>query len=179
MRALALTLAAVAAVSACGGSSGEPRTAPPVSTSPAAAATPTPTGINAPGPQGAAAFATFFYGEIQRAFETGDVSMLQTYSGPECQSCKNFIDSVKGTYGAGGRVEGYRISIVTAVAPADTGATARVDVVRNSTESIEYDKSGKVVDRAPGHQGIEEQMNLVRIGSSWRVAKIILIRVRG
>jgi predicted lipid-binding transport protein (Tim44 family) len=182
MRALALTLAATAAVvSACGGSSGEPRTAPPVSTSPASASTPSPeaTGIDAPGPQGAAAFARFFYAQIQRAFETGDVSVLQKYSRSECETCQNFISSVNGTRAAGGRVEGYKITVLTAVAPADTGATARVDIVRNSTESIEYDKHGKVVDRAAGHKGIEEQMNLVRVNNSWQVSKMILIRVRG
>jgi hypothetical protein len=179
MRALALTLAATAAVSACGGSSSQPRTAPPVSASPVAAASPTPTGIDAPGPEGAAAFAKFFYAQVEQAFATNNPTLLEAISLPECESCQNLIKSVQAITKVGGRVDGYKITVTAAVAPASTGDATRVDVIRNSTTNTEYDAAGKVVSREPGRNGIEEQMNLRRVAGKWRVAKIIRIRVRG
>jgi hypothetical protein len=137
------------------------------------------TGINAPTPEGAGAFATYYYAQVQRAFATGDASTLRAISLPECQSCQNVIASVTDIAAGGGRVDGYRITVTAAVAPATTGVSARVDVIRNSTANTEYDKAGKVVSREPGHKGIEEQMNLVRVDGTWRVQKILRIRVRG
>jgi hypothetical protein len=180
MRALALALVVAAAVAGCGGSSGEtPRALPSVSSSPSAVASPTPTGKDAPTPEGAAEFAKYVYAQIEQAFATNNPELIKAVSLPECTSCTHLYDSAKRTADAHGRVLGYRISVVAAVAPATTGDTARVDVIRNSTANVEYDGSGKVVSREPALKGIEDQMNLRWVGGAWRVSEIVRIRVRG
>lgn len=185
MRALGVpALAGAIALSGCGGSSSaEPQVLPTVQPSSAAATTAapsvSPSGKDAPTPEGAAAFARFVYAEIERAFVARDPSIVEAVSTPGCVSCKNFIESIKGVRDGNGRVEGYRIDVRVAVAPGGTGQTARVDIIRDSTANIEYDRAGRVVSKEPGLRGIEEQMNLVRVNESWRVANIIRIRVRG
>lgn len=180
-RGAGVLVVAVLAAGCGGGSDAGPRVLPSLtsSPSPSPSASAVPTGINAPTPQGAAAFATFVYAEIQRAFETRDASGLQRVSSPSCVSCENFIESVQNIRKQGHRIEGYRIVVRTAVAPADTAATARVDVIRDSSGSVEYDADGRVVSRERALSGIEEQMDLVREGTSWKVTKITRIRIRG
>src|SRR3954453_18268511 len=98
MRAPAPPRAAVAGLSAaCGGSSGgQAKTLPPVSSSPAAATSPTavPTGINAPTPEGAADFVKFFYGEVSRAYVERDPDSIRALVLPSCKTCKRYIDTI-------------------------------------------------------------------------------------
>jgi hypothetical protein len=184
MRAFAGVVAAALALAACGGPSDDgPRVLPTLDPSPSpsvsVSASPSAVPTGAAAAKDAAAFATFVYEEIERAFVARDPSIVEALSAPECTSCRNFIESITGLRDTNGRVEGYTITVRSAVAPADTGQTARVDIVRDSTASVEYDSAGKVVSREPGLRGIEEQMNLERKGGSWVVTKIIRIRVRG
>jgi hypothetical protein len=178
MRALwGVALVGVVALTACGDSSAEPRVLPSLSAPASPSASPIPTGPAAA--HDAAEFARFVYAEIERAFIERDPAIVEAISTPQCESCRRFIDSIAGLRDSNGRVEGYRITVRTAVAPADSGTTARVDVIRDSTASVEYDAAGKVVSREPGYRGIEEQMDLVRQGATWRVTSIIRIRVTG
>jgi hypothetical protein len=181
MRALVLTLAATAAVAGCGGSSsGQPRTLPAVSASPSPSAVPSvaPTGINAPTPQGAADFARYVYAQIERAFATKDPALIQALSTPACDSCNNLIASLKRVVANNEHVVGYRITVQAAVAPATTATTARVDVIRETTGGEFISAAGRVVLREPALHGIEERMDLVRAGGTWRVAQIVRVRVR-
>jgi hypothetical protein len=176
MRALALALAAVAGLTACGGSSGQPQTLPPVTTSPAAAVSPAPapTGINAATPQGASEFVRFFYAEISRAYQARDPEIIRALVLPSCKTCKLYIDSVtelrdKNQHFAGG---GFKINF--AVAPADTGsvATARVDVGLDYGGGAFVDSAGKILSRETSQKGIEEQVALSRVGEAWRVVTV-------
>jgi hypothetical protein len=174
MRALALTLAAVAAVSACGGSSGGPQTAPPVSSSPVAAATPTPTGIDAPGPEGAAAFAKFFYAEIDRAYQKKDPEIVRALILPSCKTCELYIRTITRLRDKNEQFTGGGFKINFAVAPADTGgnSAARVDVGYDFGAGIFYDAAGKVIQRQPALRNVEEQVALSRVADAWRVVTV-------
>jgi thiol-disulfide isomerase/thioredoxin len=181
MRALALTLAAVAAVSACGGSSGGPRTAPPVSTSPAAVASPTaaagvPTQAKAADTAGATAFAKFFYAQTVVAFSTNNPELIQAISAPGCTACKNYIDSLTRLRDNNERVENFEVNIIDAVTPTVTGPTARVDVSFSAPQAIRYDASGKVILRDGPYKRIDESVDLVRSGDAWLVKEIKALR---
>ncbi|MDX6197232.1 MAG: hypothetical protein QOJ79_383 [Actinomycetota bacterium] len=175
MRALALTVAASAAlVSACGGSSGEPRTAPPVSTSPAAASSPAPSGIDAATPEGASEFVRFFYAEISRAFQARDPEIVRRLVLPTCKTCKLYIDSITGIRDENQRFVGGGFAIKFAVAPADAGSTgtARVDVGFDYAGGQFVDAAGKVLLSEPAEKNVEEQVALSRVDGRWKVATV-------
>jgi hypothetical protein len=178
MRAVALALVAAAAVAGCGGSSGEaPRALPSVSPSPVAVASPTPTGKDAPTPEGAAEFVRYFYGQIEHAFAAKDPQAVASLSLPGCVSCQNYIRSLTRLRDRNERVVGFHIKIVDAVAPAiENAKLARVDVFWNYGGAVRYDASGKVLVQERPRSGIEEQVNLSRVGASWRVAEIARMR---
>ena len=181
MRVLALTLAAVAAVSGCGGSSGDkPRTLPAVtaSSSPSpsaggtAAASDVPAEAQAPTSAGAEAFARFFYTETKRAFESKNPDLIKAISAPGCTSCDNYIASITLLRDNNERVENFTVTVLSAVAPALAGSTARVDVSWSSPEVLRYDASGKVIMREGPFKRVDDQMNLVRRGDSWVIAQL-------
>src|SRR5205809_231390 len=76
------------------------------------------------------------------------------------------------------RVEGFAIHVENAIAPAITDpARARVDVIWSTSGARRLDSSGQLIRQEPPAHGIEEQVDLVRSGASWRVAEITRIRV--
>lgn len=185
MRALALTLAATAAlVSACGGSSGEPRTAPPVSTPSAATSSPTPAAAGvpaeakAPTSAGAEAFAKFFYTQIKLAYETKNPDLVRAISAPGCVSCGRYIDSVTKLRDNNERMSDYALTVLLAVAPAVTDNTARVDVSWSSPQVVRYDASGKVLDREGPFTRVDDEFKLVRGGDGWLVSQVKSLRVQ-
>jgi hypothetical protein len=177
----AAALTVTAGVVGCGGSAGSPQALP--SLSPAASASPppspVPTGVQAPTAQGAAEFVRFFYGQIERGFAVRDPQLVAALSLPSCTACGNYIRSMTKLRANNERAEGFKITLKSAVAPADTGRQARVDVSWSYPGATRYDASGKVIRREPATRGIEEQVDLVRVGDEWRVTEIHRIRVRG
>jgi hypothetical protein len=185
MRALALTLAATAAlVSACGGSSGEPQTAPPVSTSPASASSPTPAAGDVPAEAkaatsaGAEAFAKFFYTQVKLAYQTKNPELVRAISAQGCVSCNRYIDSVTKLRDNNERMDDYVLSVLLAVAPAVTGNSARVDVSWSSPQVIRYDAAGKVLSREGPFTRVDDEFQLVRDGNRWLVAQVKSLRVQ-
>ncbi|MBK5305086.1 MAG: hypothetical protein JJD92_00205 [Frankiaceae bacterium] len=182
MRALALTLAAVAALSACGGSDGEPQTAPPVSSSPVSAASPTPAADDVPAEAkaatsaGAEAFARFFYAQTVRAFETKNPDLIKDISAPGCESCERYVQSVAQLRDNNERIENYVVTVTLAVAPAVTGEAVRVDLTYSLPEAVRYDASGKVLAREGPFKRVDVQMNLVRSGDTWLVEQAKALR---
>jgi hypothetical protein len=182
MRALVLTLAATAAVSACGGSSGQPRSAPPVSTSPASASASSthpqiPIEAQAATPAGAQAFARFFYSQIGVAFETKNPDLIKALSAPECESCSRFVESVTDLRDSNERVDHFVMEVSLAVAPAMTDNTARVDVTWSSPEAaVRYDARGKEIYRDGPWKRVNDEMKLTRSGGSWLVTSFRSLR---
>jgi hypothetical protein len=174
----------VLVLSACDGSSAdEPPILPSLSASPSAsssAPTAMPTGRDAPTAQGAAEFAKYFYSQIETAFATRDPSLVSGLSAPGCTSCRQYVQSLTKLRNNNERVEGFDIVVSAAIAPASTTPVeTRVDVVWSYGGAKRYDAEGRLIREEPPTKGIEEQVNLVRLGNSWRVAEIKRIRVRG
>jgi hypothetical protein len=184
MRALALTLAATAAVvSACGGSSSGPRTAPPVSTSPASVSSPTPAAAAVPAAAkaatstGAEAFARFFYTQVVRAFAAKNPALIASISAPGCTACESYIRSLTKLRDNNERVEHFSIKVISVVAPAVTGASARADVSWSQPDvAVRYDASGKEIFRDGPYRRVDTQLNLLRQGDGWLVSEIKPIR---
>jgi hypothetical protein len=180
MRALALTLAAVAAVSACGGSSsGQPKTLPPVTTSPIAAATPSaaaaadvPAAAKAPTSAGAEAFAKFFYAQTNRAFNEKNPELVKALSAPGCGACDAYVGSIQRLLNNNERVEGYAVNVFFAVAPEVGGDTARVDVSWSVPLIKRFDAQGKVFRTEGPFSRVNEEVGLLRVGDRWLVHSI-------
>jgi hypothetical protein len=174
-------LTVTAGVAGCGGAAGEPQALPSLSVagSPSASPRPFPTGIQAPTADGAADFVRFFYGQIERGFAVRDPQLVASLSLPTCTACGNYIRSMTKLRDNNERAEGFKITLKSAVAPADAGHEARVDVNWSYPGATRYDESGKVIRKEPATRGIEEQVDLVRVGDEWRVKEIHRIRVRG
>lgn len=172
MRALwGLALVGVVALTGCGDSTAdEPRVLPSLSVAPSASPSPAPIPTGPAAAHDAAEFVKFFYAEISRGFAERDPEIVSTLSLPTCKTCKLYVDSIASVRDNDQRSEGGDFEITFAVAPADTGATARVDVGFDFEAAVLYDSAGQVIERTPAKTGIEEQVELTRVGSSWRVA---------
>ena len=163
------------ALAGCSSSSADtPQALPSLSASPSPSAVPSavPTGKDAPTPEGAAAFVRFFYSEISRGFAERDPSIVSRLSAPTCKTCKLYVDSIAEIRDKNQRSEGGDFTITFAVAPADAGASPRVDVGWDFAAAVLYDASGKVIERDPPMKGVEEEVQLMRVGQSWRVATV-------
>lgn len=97
--ALALVLA---------GCSGDPQPRDPATSAPTSTATPPPMPPQASedGPEGAAAFVSYWVEVSNYAAATGDVDELSRISDPECSGCQSYIDLYRDTYEAGGYFKG-------------------------------------------------------------------------
>jgi hypothetical protein len=174
-------LAAVLLVG-CGSEPEQPRTLPPVSAAPspsASAESQVPADARAETPQGAAAFAEFFYKQVARGFQTQNPSLVQEISLPSCEACTRYIESIQSVRDDDLRVEGGDFKILFAVSPAEDAADeARVDVGWDFEPVKYYDSNGALVDSGPAVSGVEETMQLVRRDDSWMVASLVQVRQR-
>ncbi len=172
VQATGLVAGLVVLLSGCTGSEGGPRVLPSASVPPSASASPAPTGINAPTAQGASEFVRFFYAEISRGFAERDPAIVSRLSLPTCKTCKLYVDSITQIRLKDQRPVGGDFTITFAVAPADSGARARVNVGFDFAAYVLYDATGKVVEREKAQANVEEQVELRREGDVWRVATV-------
>lgn len=169
-------LLALALTAACSSEPEEPQALPSVSpvasASPSAAPAVVPPSAQAETPQGAAAFARFFYAEVQRAFAQKDPGIVQRLSAPGCEACRLFDASLTALRDNNERVTPVEFEIVAAEAPAITGPTARVDVIFNTKAVQRFDATGKLLYEEAAAVNDEVQLTLVRSGSSWLVQEV-------
>jgi predicted lipid-binding transport protein (Tim44 family) len=159
----------------CSSEREQPRTLPPVSAAPspsASEAAPVPSAAQAETPEGASAFARFFYAEVQRAFAAKDPEIVRRLSAPGCKACDRFITSLTNLRDEGGRVTDVLYDIKAAEAPATDGQTARVTVIYDSPAIQGFDAQGNVVREEPAVTGFEEQLDLVRGAGGWLVQEV-------
>lgn len=167
-------LAAVLLVG-CGSEPEQPRTLPPVSPAPSAspsAEPEVPPSAQAETPEGAAAFAEFFYQQVGRAFVEKDPEIIRRLSAPGCEACKLFVDSLTKLRDNNERASAFSFDVVFAEAPAATGTEVRVDVIYNTPDIQRFDSSGKVIYEEPAAQGEQVQMTLIRGGGGWLVQEV-------
>lgn len=150
-----------------------PRPSPSPTPSPSASPTVSavPTAAQAATPEGAAAFARFWYAEIERAFVERDPEIVRRLSAPGCAACSRFVASLTNLRDNNERTEGVVYMIVAAEAQAISGNTTRVAVVYNGPPTVRYDASGQVIRREPAATMVAEELGLIRSGESWLVTR--------
>ena len=160
----------------CSSESERPTTLPPVSAAPSAsasaAASVVPVKAQAETPEGAAAFARFWYEEIGRAFADKDPEIIRRLSAPGCETCGLFVSSLTKLRQNDERTTAVIYDIVFAEAPAIDGSEARVDVVYDSPAIKRYDASGKIIREEPAVEGFAETLVLDRSSGRWLVSEV-------
>lgn len=167
-----------AAVAACSADAEQPRTLPPApSASPtAAAALPVPPEATPETAQGAAAFARYFFEQVNAAYERREPELVRRLSTAECGSCAAVADDVARIRAANHVVEGDRYALTFAeAAPADENGRIIVDFGYNATPYVERDAENAVVKEFPAESGQEGQAMLIRVDGRWAVEAIRLL----
>lgn len=169
IRGAAAALCLVAALGACGDDP-EPRTVPPVpSASPSVSVVALPSEAAAETPEGAAAFARYFFEVVGAAFASADPAALQAVSAPGCGGCDALITSVKELQEQGRkRVGGTYVLKSVAAPPVEAGdVTLEISYERAAGQVV--DASGRVYASAAPVPPTNAQLRLIRRGSSWVV----------
>lgn len=101
-----------------------------VSATPTAAPPPVvvPSNARPATPQGAAAFARYYFQQVSRAFTRADGTALTELSDPACGTCRNYIAAAASLRQRAQHVDGDVIQVVNVESPPVTGAYAFVTV---------------------------------------------------
>lgn len=177
-RVLGAALLAVTLSAGCSEEAEVPRSLPAVSAapSPVASALPSvPPSAQAQTPQAAAAFARFFYAEVERAYREKDPAIVARLSAPGCSACDRFVKSLTALRDEGETVTPVSYDIIAAEAPGFSGPEARVDVIYNSPEITRRDRAGKVIATEPDVKNFQEQLTLTRAGNEWLVKAVTVV----
>lgn len=151
-----------------------PQPLPPVpSVSPAPSEMPIPPEAMAETPQGASAFARYFFDIVNQAYASGDASTVTALSASECESCKNIAADVRRLGAAKLMVDGSRFKVAFAeAAPAEADGSIIVDFRFSSDPYVERAKDGSAVREEPAQVDVDAQVKLRRRGSAWEVYAI-------
>ncbi len=176
---LLLAVALSGGLAGCAEDPEQPSTLPPLtaapSVSPSAGTEPIPSGVDAPTPDGASAFARYWYTQIEQAFVTKNPELISRLSAPGCQACARYVSSVTGLRDRNERVDPFEYMIIAAEAPGiEPGAeTVNVTVLFNADETVTYDAAGNVISREAPLSNAEDTLVLIRQGDSWKVDKVV------
>ena len=165
----------VSALAACSEEAAAPPPLPSAeTTSPTPFALPVPPEATPETPQGAAAFARYYFGDVvNAAYDRLDPEPVAALSASECNSCANILKDVVRLREAGLRVAGDRFKILFAEAsPPDPDGSIIVDFRFSSDPYVEKDASGKQVREEPAQKDQDAQAKLIRRGDGWVVTAI-------
>lgn len=157
-----------------------PSTLPPVTSSVASSAAPTPTAAAAtpvPKPpeadaftsEGAAAFVRYYIDVINAAVATNNAQQLAALSGPDCDSCQNYLASIAKTVADRGHVESGKLSVLSAVAPQLEAGAGTVLLDFTATEFVSRTADGRELQRFPPVGKRSAELRCLRRGDSWIV----------
>ena len=163
-------LCVAALIVGCSPDPDEPTRLPPAETSsPSPVALALPSEAAAETPQGAAAFARYYFDLVDEGFRTGDAAGVRRVSHPECDGCNNLIAAIEQEPAAGERIEGGEFSILFAEAAPLQGEDAIVDFRYAVSELRVLDSDGTVLRSTPAEPEIDGQLRLVRSADGWIV----------
>lgn len=130
-------------------------------------------GINAPTPAGATAFAKFYFGQIERAFVTGDPGELRRLSLPTCKTCGLYIASVDRLRTEKEVLKGHFTFTFVAAATANfPKSVARVDVTFDTPAVKRFSASGNLILDQKALRNLNETVVLQRVSGAWIVREI-------
>ena len=170
--ALALSLLTL---SGCSGGDTPPSTLPTLSTTsssvPTASAVPSAATANTP--QGADAFARYFFDQLNLAFRTSNAELIAALSTDDCTGCATYRQGLVDARAAGEFFNGDTF-LVTAVAasPSDVKGTA-VDVIGTLPARDSVDGQGRVIKRIGDHGRFHFVLQLRRRTGVWAVVEIL------
>jgi hypothetical protein len=168
-------------LSGCGGSSAEePQTLPTlasVAASPSPSVAALPSAAAGATPQAAAEFAKFFYAQVEEGFKTKNPGLVSSISLPSCKTCANYVNSLTVLRDKNERLEGGHFLVKFAESPGAEGGKTSVDVQVAYSGSTRYAADGTVVRKTPPLV-IDEELDLVRMSDTWRVAAVKRVRTR-
>ncbi|TAL21867.1 MAG: hypothetical protein EPN99_06845 [Frankiales bacterium] len=153
----------------------EPLTLPPItSASPSPLVVPLPSEAAAETPEGAAAFARYFFGEVvDGAYVDLNAEPVVALSTEQCDSCKNIVDDIERLRDAGLIVAGERFKIAFAEAPpVNADGSVIVDFRFTSDPYVERNAEGEVVRQEDAQVDQDAQVKLVRREGGWAVDAI-------
>jgi hypothetical protein len=178
VRSVAAALGLTLCLAACSEEAREPSALPTLdpSASPTSseAAEATPTGIDAPTPEGAGAFARYWFTALNEAARSGDTATLRSLSDESCETCRLYAESIEDLYGPGGRIEGGVFSLRAAEAPGlePNASEARVTVVFDVTATRQVGADGETLREVPALSAVAAEMLLRRTDSGWVAATL-------
>ena len=175
IRSAAAALCASLLLVGCSADADDPEPLPPVeSASPSPVALPVPSEAAAETPQGAAAFAEYFFEVVvNEAYASRDSSRVVELSAASCNSCQNIIDDVERLAASELTIDGRRFKIAFAEAPpANPDGSIFVDFRFSSDPYVERNEAGDLVRQEPAQIDQDAQVKLVRRGSTWVVDAI-------
>lgn len=114
-----------------------------------------------------------YYLECNRAMSTGDTKTLRSLSTSECP-CLTFPEYVERRWRSGKIVApDYYRSLTIEVTDDGSGDGLGVATVRYSVGSeVNYDKSGRVVNRVAPMVGQKDAVEVARIAGHWRIRDV-------
>ena len=128
------------------------------------------------GAQGASAFARAWFAALTLAAKTGRTQPFRALNEPGCVSCRRFADSID-TIWATGQIRGGVFVVRGAATPELTdNAEATVSVQYDVTASEQVDRDGTIHKRTPHVLNTSADLTLVRRGSQWRAAELVVQR---
>ena len=133
---------------------------------------PTAPGSYAPStPEGAAAFARYWYSQLAAAFLSRNPEMVRRLSSQECRACARYIASISGLRDRNETVVGVLYIIKLAEAPGVPGPDFRVDIIFDAPATHTFDAAGREIASEPEVRGYQEQLTLVRNKDTWLVKR--------
>lgn len=158
---------ALPTVSASPTPSTTPRSTPTPSVTASAVPVPVPAAARAATPQGAAAFARFYFEQINQGFREPGTSVLAPHSDPQCQSCRNFISTLKSMQKEGLYHDGVGFVIIAAEAPPIESGYSQVLVSYELPKHNLRGRDGAVVEAVPCEPPGQYIATVQRKGSTW------------
>ncbi len=120
------------------------------------------------------AFARHYLKVVNRAFATGEVGELKSFSASGCKTCANWLDNIERVYGAGGSIEGGQLEVLGSdAADPEDAEVVNVDVDSKVSKQIDMDSTGKVLQEYPQESG-RLVLSLRWADDGWQVREIKL-----
>ena len=121
---------------------------------------------------GAAAFARFFYDEVNRAYAIADAGPIRALSDSECSTCSNFAGAVQSLADKQQHLQGLAVRVLTAEAPPEQDGLVAVSVTADAPPRQVLAADGSVVDRGVAEPPYRLTVFVKRSADGWRIRAV-------
>lgn len=147
---------------------------PTASPSPSVVAAPSPPPeALAETPQGAAAFAEYYFDVVNAASLSANASPLRNLSSSDCGGCQNIIQAIEAPATPGETVDGGLFDVLFAEAPPAQEGVVPVELQYVITALRVLGDQGEVLRSKPRSEPISAQLFLQRTAGTWSVRSFV------